>query len=103
MDDDLNLIRVLSEPETIRAVGLSDRTWDRLKSIGDTPPKTRLSEGRVGYRMCDIKEWLDARREPSAWQQVGDVAQRVVGSADIRDHQRKMQAELNRRKGGSRG
>ena len=65
MDDDINIfsIRVLSEPETYRAVGLSDRTWDRLKSIGDVPPKTRLSEGRVGYRLCDIKEWLDRRRE----------------------------------------
>jgi predicted DNA-binding transcriptional regulator AlpA len=63
VDDNLDLIRVLSEPETIRAVGLSDRTWDRLKSIGDAPPKTRLSEGRVGYRLCDIKEWLDKRRE----------------------------------------
>jgi predicted DNA-binding transcriptional regulator AlpA len=63
VDDSLDLIRVLSEPETIRAVGLSDRTWDRLKSIGDTPPKTRLSEGRIGYRVSDIKTWLDNRRE----------------------------------------
>ena len=62
VDDDLNSIRVLSEPETYRAVGLSDRTWERLKAIGDVPPKTRLSEGRVGYRVCDIKEWLDKRR-----------------------------------------
>jgi hypothetical protein len=40
--------------------------------------------------------------EAGNWQQVGAVAQRVVDSscgADIRDHQRKMQAELNRRKG----
>jgi len=63
VDDDLNSIRVLSEPETYRAVGLSDRTWERLKAAGDTPPKTRLSEGRVGYRVCDIRQWLDARRE----------------------------------------
>ena len=61
--DDLDSIRVLSEPETIRAVGLSDRTWDRSKAIGDIPPKTRLSEGRIGYRISDIKKWLDARRE----------------------------------------
>ena len=35
-----------------------------------------------------------------SWQQIGTVAQRVVEScgADIRDHQRKMQAELNRQK-----
>lgn len=100
MDDNLALIRVLSEPETYRVLGVSDRTWERLKSIGDVPPKTRLSEGRVGYRLCDIKEWLDKRRVPNGWQQLGDVAGRVVEScgADIRDHQHKMQAELNRRR-----
>jgi predicted DNA-binding transcriptional regulator AlpA len=99
--NDLDSIRVLSEPETYRTVGLSDRTWDRLKSIGDVPPKTRLSEGRVGYRVCDIKDWLDKRREGASWRQLGDVAQEVC--ADIRDHNIKMQAELNgRREGGDR-
>jgi predicted DNA-binding transcriptional regulator AlpA len=102
VDDDLNSIRVLSEPETYRAVGLSDRTWERLKAIGDTPPKTRLSEGRIGYRLSDIKKWLDARREGEgeSWKKLGDAASRVVEScgADIRDHQHKMQAELNRRR-----
>jgi predicted DNA-binding transcriptional regulator AlpA len=67
MDIDLDSIRVLSEPETIRALGVSDRTFDRLKAIGDVPQKTRLSQGRVGYRVCDIKEWLDGRREGGAY------------------------------------
>jgi predicted DNA-binding transcriptional regulator AlpA len=52
VDDNLDLIRVLSEPETYRVLGLSDRTWERLKRINDIPPKTRLSEGRVGYRVA---------------------------------------------------
>jgi predicted DNA-binding transcriptional regulator AlpA len=65
VDDDLNSIRVLSEPQTYRAIGVSDRTWERLKAIGDVPLKTRLSEGRVGYRVSDIKAWLDRRREGS--------------------------------------
>ena len=58
-----DLISVLNERETVDALGVSQRTWDRLKSLGDVPPKTRLSEGRVGYRACDIAEWLDRRRE----------------------------------------
>ena len=35
-----------------------------------------------------------------SWQEIGDVAQRVVEScsADIRDHNIKMHAELNRRR-----
>jgi predicted DNA-binding transcriptional regulator AlpA len=65
VDDDLDSIRVLSEPETYRTLSLSDRTWERLKAAGDVPPKTRLSEGRIGYRVSDIKAWLDRRREGS--------------------------------------
>ena len=58
-----DLVRVLTEPEAIEAIGVSRRTWDRLKSLGDVPAKTRLSEGRIGYRVSDMAAWLDARRE----------------------------------------
>jgi predicted DNA-binding transcriptional regulator AlpA len=80
-----DLVRVLSEPETVEALGLSRRTWDRLKSLGDVPEKTRLSEGRIGYRVCHIAAWLDARREaPSArdmvdnWKPLGAAASKIV-------------------------
>ena len=63
MADDLDAIRVLNRSDTIMMVGLSDRTWDRLEAAGDTPPKTRISQGRIGYRVSDLKEWLDRRRE----------------------------------------
>ena len=63
MPDNLDDIRVLSKPEAISTVGVSKRTWDRLGALGDLPPKTRLSANRVGYRVCDIKAWLNARRE----------------------------------------
>jgi predicted DNA-binding transcriptional regulator AlpA len=56
------LIRVLSKPEARRAANLSDRTWDRMEARGETPPKTQLSDNRIGYRMIDIIKWLDARR-----------------------------------------
>jgi predicted DNA-binding transcriptional regulator AlpA len=58
-----DLVRVLTEPEAIEAIGVSRPTWDRLKSLGDVPAKTRLSEGRIGYRVSDMAAWLDARRE----------------------------------------
>ena len=75
-----DLVRVLSEPEAVEAVGLSRRTWDRLKSLGDIPTKTRLSEGRIGYRVCDIAAWLDARRAPpSARERVDSF--RPIGAA----------------------
>jgi predicted DNA-binding transcriptional regulator AlpA len=63
MAENLDTIRVLSRCETIKTVGLSDRTWDRLEAADDTPPKTRISRGRIGYRVCDVKEWLDRRRK----------------------------------------
>jgi predicted DNA-binding transcriptional regulator AlpA len=64
-------VRVLDTSETVEVLGLSRRTWERLVSEGDVPPKTQLSEGRIGYRICDIAKWLDIRRiketpEPTA-------------------------------------
>jgi predicted DNA-binding transcriptional regulator AlpA len=61
--DSPNSIRVLTEPELLQTLGLSDRTFERMKQRGDVPPKTQLSERRVGYRVCDVEEWLDKRRE----------------------------------------
>jgi len=60
--DPIALGRVLDDGETLRMIGVSDRTWDRLKAQGDVPPRTRLSANRVGYRLVDIVAWLDARR-----------------------------------------
>ena len=60
MSDEL---KVYTKKETQKLVGLSGRTWDRLESRGEAPPKTRLSLNRIGYRASDIKQWLDARRE----------------------------------------
>jgi predicted DNA-binding transcriptional regulator AlpA len=66
MAETLDSIRVLNRSETLKMVGLSDRTWDRLEARGETPPKTRISQNRIGYRVADIREWLDRRRENSA-------------------------------------
>jgi predicted DNA-binding transcriptional regulator AlpA len=57
-------IRVVDEPTALQLLGLSPRTWDRLRAAGDLPVKTQLSPRRVGYRVADLKAWLDARREP---------------------------------------
>jgi predicted DNA-binding transcriptional regulator AlpA len=61
--DDLDSVRVLRRADAIRVTGLSERTFERLEQAGDSPRKTRLSPGRIGYRVCDIREWLDKRRE----------------------------------------
>ena len=60
---EINSIRVLKRREAIEALGVSVRTFERLEAAGDIPVKTRLSEGRVGFRVSDIQAWLDGRRE----------------------------------------
>jgi predicted DNA-binding transcriptional regulator AlpA len=59
---DYESVRVVDRPTAISIAGVSPRTWDRLESRGETPPKTRLSPNRTGYRLIDLKNWLDARR-----------------------------------------
>ena len=64
MSDHLDSVRVVDESTAIMLTGLSPRTWDRLRARGDIPVITKLSERRIGFRIVDIKAWLDARREP---------------------------------------
>jgi predicted DNA-binding transcriptional regulator AlpA len=66
MTEGLDAIRVVSEPELRRMLGISEQTLDRMKLRGDVPPKTQLSARRVGYRVADVKEWLDQRRRSPA-------------------------------------
>ena len=86
MNDAIEAVKVLNRRDAIAQLGLSERTFQRLEATGDGPPKTRLSEGRVGYRVCDLAAWLDARREVqsarelinSNWKQVGAAASKIV-------------------------
>jgi predicted DNA-binding transcriptional regulator AlpA len=81
-----NELKVYTKKETQKLLGLSGRTWDRLEALGETPPKTRLSPNRIGYRAPDIAGWLDARREVQSareliddnWKQVGAAASKIV-------------------------
>jgi predicted DNA-binding transcriptional regulator AlpA len=106
-DDPLTLVRCISRAELIDLLAeLGEKTLDRLEQCGQGPPKTQLSDRRVGYRLVHVAAWLDARRHPGTLEQIGLPAQRVVESiksqcgADIRDHSIKMQRELNRRREG---
>jgi predicted DNA-binding transcriptional regulator AlpA len=59
---DFDSVRVVDEPTAIKLVGVSPRTWDRMRARGETPPVTKLSARRIGYRVSDLAKWLDARR-----------------------------------------
>jgi predicted DNA-binding transcriptional regulator AlpA len=58
-----NSIRVLNEVELRQMLGISERTFDRLRYRGDLPRRTQLSDRRVGYRVIDVEEWLDRCRQ----------------------------------------
>lgn len=60
--DNFDSVRVVDVETAIKIVGLSRHTWMRLSKRGELPVQTRLSEYRVGYRISDIRAWLDARR-----------------------------------------
>jgi predicted DNA-binding transcriptional regulator AlpA len=85
MDSNFDSVRVVSKREAAKLANVSERTWDRLEAKGDVPTKTRISRNRIGYRVSDLKIWLDARREaPSArdmvdnWKPIGEAARAVA-------------------------
>jgi predicted DNA-binding transcriptional regulator AlpA len=58
-------IRVVDRKTAAELIGVSPRTFDRLIALGDAPRSTKLSARRIGYRICDLRAWLDARRSPA--------------------------------------
>jgi predicted DNA-binding transcriptional regulator AlpA len=54
-------IRIVDQVTARQLLGLSSRTWDRLRARGEAPPHIQLSERRVGYRLIDLQKWIDAR------------------------------------------
>ena len=57
-----DVLRVIGRAQVIEAVGVSPNTWERMEKRGETPPVTKLSTRRIGYRVVDLQRWLDARR-----------------------------------------
>ena len=53
--------RVLTEKDAAAFVGLSHPSLERLRKAGTAPRHVRLSDRRLGYRICDLLAWLDAR------------------------------------------
>jgi hypothetical protein len=37
-------------------------TFDRLEARGEGPPKIKLSRNWIGYRVRNVRTWLDRRR-----------------------------------------
>jgi hypothetical protein len=83
---------VVSSKAAAAILGVSERVVRYHPGL----PRVQLTTQRYGFRKSDIE-----KLSRDGWQPIGDAAQRVVEScgADIRDHQIKMQRELDRQKG----
>jgi len=57
------LDRIVSEAEAAAIIGYSKDTLRREFAAGRAPPRVRLSEGRIGYRLSALYAWLDAHTE----------------------------------------
>jgi predicted DNA-binding transcriptional regulator AlpA len=55
--------QVVSEQDAAKFCGCSRDTIRRRVMAGDGPPVIRLSTHRIGYRIRDLREWLDANIE----------------------------------------
>ena len=64
-DSGIDSLRVIPDKEMPGLLNISLATWERSKKAGDRPMVTQLSARRIGYRVSDIKAWLDRRREGS--------------------------------------
>ena len=53
--------RVIDEKTAAEFIGLSAMTLERMRKLGTAPKHLMLSPRRLGYRICDLLAWLDAR------------------------------------------
>ena len=56
--------RVITQREAAEVIGISLPTLRRRVRAGDGPPIVRLSERRIGYRLRDLRSWIDANTDP---------------------------------------
>ena len=60
----LKLDAFLSEKDVMRVTTLSRTSLHRKRLVGEFPEPEPISEGRMGYRMRDVREWL---QNPQSW------------------------------------
>src|SRR5262245_17953801 len=79
-------LRILRLREVREKTGLSTSTVYTLMNSGAFPRQIKLSPTSVGWIEAEIDNWslaaVAARDAADNWQQVGDVAQRVIKSME---------------------
>ena len=62
----LDDLRILLAAEAAQLLNTTVGALDHQRATGKGPPFIRLSVRRIGYRVSDLRRWLDARTERPA-------------------------------------
>lgn len=54
---------VITRVEAAELIGISPDTLDRMSARREGPPRVRISDRRVGYRMRELRKWIGDRVE----------------------------------------
>jgi predicted DNA-binding transcriptional regulator AlpA len=70
---------ICREAERRIITGVPTSSWYALQEKGLAPKPVRLGPRSVGWSRARLLEWAEARiADEGAWQQLGDVAQRII-------------------------
>jgi len=58
--------RVLDTRETLRFVGLGHAEWRKLRRKGQAPSPIMLGTRKQGWRIGDLIDWINSRKQPEA-------------------------------------
>jgi predicted DNA-binding transcriptional regulator AlpA len=58
--------RVLGTSQAAAFVGVSVRSWERMRAEGKTPPAVQLGTRRLGYTVEALNMWIVARTQPQS-------------------------------------
>jgi predicted DNA-binding transcriptional regulator AlpA len=58
--------RIITQEQAAEICDLHQATLKRLRAAGIGPPVIKLSQKRIGYRVRDLRAWLDARTEQTS-------------------------------------
>lgn len=55
--------QVITKGEAAEMIGVSTDTLDRMHQRGEGPPRVKLSDRRVGFRMRELRAWIAKKTE----------------------------------------
>jgi predicted DNA-binding transcriptional regulator AlpA len=52
---------ILSTLQASEMMGCHRATLEKLHRLGQGPPRIRITDRRIGYRLGDLRQWLQSR------------------------------------------